>query len=53
MPCLVLPSHAAKKFQDSQLQLQRMRLSGEQHEVLDLLEVCEVRYELRAVILRQ
>jgi hypothetical protein len=48
----MLPWHAAKKFLDSQLLLQRMRPSGEQREVLNLLEVCEVRYELRAVILR-
>jgi len=53
MPCLVLPWHVAKKFLDSQLLLQRMQLSGVQREVLGLLEVCEVRYELRAVILHQ
>jgi hypothetical protein len=53
MPCLVLPWHVAKKFLDSQLLLQRMQLSGEQREGLSLLEVCEVRYELRAVILHQ
>jgi hypothetical protein len=53
MPCLVLPLHAAKKFQDSQLLLQQMQLSDEQREVLNLLAKCEVRYELREVILRQ
>jgi hypothetical protein len=53
MPCLVLPWHAAKKFLDSQLQLQRMQLSDVQREALNPLEVCEVRYEQRAVILRQ
>ena len=52
MPCLVLPLHVAKKFLDSQLQLQQMQPSDVQREVLNLLEVCEVRYELRAVILR-
>jgi hypothetical protein len=53
MPCLVLPLHAAKKFLDLQLLPQQMQLNGEQREVLNLLEVCEVRYELRAVILHQ
>jgi hypothetical protein len=53
MPYLTQPLHAARKFLDSQLQLQRMQLSGVQREVLGLLEVCEVRYELRAVILHQ
>ena len=50
---LMLPLHVAKKFLGSQLQLQRKQLSGVQHEVLGLQEVCEVRYEQRAVILRQ
>jgi hypothetical protein len=49
----VLPLHAAKKFLDLLLLLQLMQLSDEQREVLGLLEVCEVRYELRAVILHQ
>jgi hypothetical protein len=53
MPYLMQPLRAAKKFLDSQLQLQRMQPSDEQHEALNLLEVCEVRYELRAVILHQ
>jgi hypothetical protein len=53
MPCLVLPLHVARKFLDSQLQLQRMQPSDEQREELGLLEVCEVRYELRAVTLHQ
>jgi hypothetical protein len=30
-----------------------MQLSGEQREVLNLLAMCEVRYELREVILHQ
>jgi len=47
----MLPLHVAKKFLDSQLQLQLKQPSGEQHEVLSLLEVCEVRYEQRAAIL--
>jgi hypothetical protein len=51
MPYLVQPLHAAKKFLDSQLRLQRMQLSDAQREALNLQEVCEVRYELRAVIL--
>jgi hypothetical protein len=50
---LMLLLHVAKKFLGSQLQLQLKQPSGEQHEVLGLQEVCEVRYELRAVILRQ
>jgi hypothetical protein len=53
MPCLVLPLHVAKKFLDSQLQLQRMQPSDVQREVLSLLEVCEVRCELREVVLHQ
>ena len=51
MPYLGLPLHAAKKFLDLQLQLQQMQLSDEQREVLNLLAKCEVRYELREVIL--
>ena len=51
MPCLVLPLHVAKKFLDSQLLLQLMQLSDEQREVLNLLAMYEVRYELRVVIL--
>jgi hypothetical protein len=39
------------KFLDLQLQPQQMQLSDEQREVLNLQEVCEVRYELRVVIL--
>jgi hypothetical protein len=53
MPCLVLPLHVATKFLDSQLQLQQKQPSDVQREELSLLEVCEVRYELRAVILHQ
>jgi len=53
MPYLTPLSHVAKKFLGSQLQLQLKPPSGEQHEVLDLREVCEVHYELRAVILLQ
>jgi hypothetical protein len=53
MPCLVLPWHVAKKFLDSQLQLQQKQPSDVQREELSLLEVCEVRYELRAVILHR
>jgi hypothetical protein len=45
--------HVARKFLDSQLQLQRMQPSDVQREVLGLLEGCEVRYELLAVILHQ
>jgi len=51
MPCLVLPWRAAKKFLDLLLRLQLKQLSDGQREVLGLLEVCEVHYELRAVIL--
>ena len=53
MPYLVLPLRAAKKFLDSQLQLLQMQLSDEQREVLNLQAKCEVRYELREVILHQ
>ena len=53
MPYLALPLHAAKKFLDSQLLLQQMQLSDEQREVLNLLAKCEVRCELREVILHQ
>jgi hypothetical protein len=49
----VLPLHAAKKFLDSQLQLQQMQLSDVQREELSLRAKCEVRYELRVVILHQ
>ena len=53
MPYLAQPLHAAKKFLDSQLLLQQMQLSVEQREALNLPAKCEVRYELREVILRQ
>lgn len=53
MPYLVQPLHAAMKVPGSRLQLQQMLPGGAQREVLNLQEVCEVRCELRAVILRQ
>jgi hypothetical protein len=49
----VQPLRAAKKFLDSQLQPQPKQPSDVQREELGLLEVCEVHYELRAVILHQ
>ena len=52
MPCLVRLWHVAKKFLDLLLLLQLMQPSGVQREVLNLQEVCEVRYEPRVVILR-
>jgi hypothetical protein len=53
MPYLMPLSHVAKKFLGSQLRLQLKPPSGEQLEGLNLLEVCEVRYEQRAAILHQ
>jgi replicative DNA helicase len=46
MPCLVLPWHVAKKFLDSQLQLQQKQPSDVQREELSLLEVCEADFIL-------